>query len=119
VTWEWTNNNTTETPPYGGGYITITVNTVPVVSEYDTTSTSTAVYSGSFNVNPGDYVGISVYSYANNTAGTQTFLAVESPIGTTIYNNSDGQTNPGSPSSEGYAFYASDDINIVAQSASY
>jgi hypothetical protein len=117
--WTWYYNNIVEAPPFGGGYITIDVNGINVVSQSDLSGTQTT-YTGNFNVNIGDSVSIYVYTYANNTYGTQTILNVQSPTGTILYNNDDIQINPGSPSSNTYTFTAtSSNIVIYAESSSY
>jgi hypothetical protein len=118
--WSWYNNNTVETPPYGGGYITIDVNGINVVTQFDTTSSSPITYDGFINISIGDTISIYVYSYPNNSYGTQTILSVENPIGTVIYNANDTQVNPGSPSSETFTFSVTAPImSIVASSNSY
>jgi hypothetical protein len=118
--WSWTNNNVVETPPYGGGYITIDVNGINVVSQYDTSSTSSTTYSGYIPINIGDLVSIYVYSYPNNTYGTESDLNVQNPIGNIIFNQNDPQSGAGSPSSETFTFNAtSTDMSIIASSNSY
>jgi len=119
LTWEWTNNNVVETPPYGGGYITISVNAIVVVNQLDSSSTTTTIYNGTISPNVGDVIDIVVYSYPNNTYGTQTNLQVFSPLNNTLYANIDSQPAAGSPSSLTYSFTAtSNAINIVASSNS-
>ena len=120
VNWSWTNNNVVETPPFGGGYIEISVNSIVVVNQTDTSSTTTTNYSNSLNVNVGDTVLVTIYAYANNTYGTETQLKVDSPSGTTLYNNTDTQPLAGSPSTNSYLFVAtSAQIFITAASNSY
>ena len=119
ATWQWTNNNVVETPPFGGGYIMIDVNGINIVTQYDSSSTTTTTYSGSFTINPEDNVAVTVYSYANNSYGTQTCLEMQSPVGTDIYNSCDTQPSPGSPSSEGANFNLTSDLAIIASSNSY
>jgi len=119
LTWEWTNNNVVETPPYGGGYITISVNAIVIVNQLDSSSTTTTIYNGTISPNVGDVIDIVVYSYPNNTYGTQTNLQVFSPLNNTLYANIDSQPAAGSPSSLTYSFTAtSNAINIVASSNS-
>ena len=83
-------------------------------------SATATTYSGNLAINTGDVVAINVYSYPNNTYGTQTFLQVEDPSGNILYSNSDTQPAPGSPSSETYTFTATtSSIVITSQSNSY
>jgi hypothetical protein len=119
LTWEWTNNNVVETPPFGGGYITISVNSIVVVNQLDSSSTTTTIYNGTISPNVGDVIDIFVYSYANNTYGTQTNLQVFSPLNNTLAAYIDSQPAAGSPSSLTYSFTAtSNAINIIASSNS-
>jgi hypothetical protein len=120
IYWTWTNNNTVETPPYGGGYFEVRVNGILVDSRYDSSSTSQAIYPGTTSAAPGDSIVITVYSYSNNSYGTQTCLQVQVPTGTTVYNSCDSQFNPGSPSSESYVFtMPSGNCTVDASSNSY
>lgn len=117
--WQWIYNNTVEAPPYGGGYITIDVNAINVVTQNDLSGTTTT-YNGTLNVNIGDIISVYVYAYANNTYGTQTYLHIENPVGTVLYDNYDTQPSPGSPSSNTYTFTAtSTSIIILSESNSY
>jgi len=119
LTWLWTNNNVVETPPFGGGYITISVNAIVVVNQLDSSSTTTTIYNGSLSPNIGDVIDIVVYSYPNNSYGTQTNLQVFSPLNNTLAAYIDSQPAAGSPSSLTYSFTAtSNAINIVASSNS-
>lgn len=120
LTWEWTNNNVVETPPYGGGYITIAVNSIVVVNQTDTSSTTTTIYNGGLTPNIGDSIDVTIYSYPNNTYGTQTNLSIESPLGNYLINANDTQPAAGSPSTLTYSFtVTSNVINIVGSSNSY
>ena len=119
IDWQWTDNNTVETPPYGGGYMTINISGSNVVSIADTSSTGTTVYSGSVTGSLGDAVTVIVYSYANNTYGTQTYLHVENPSGSVAYDNYDTQASPGSPSSESFVYAISGSGLITGSSNSY
>ena len=109
LAYAFTNNNTIEG---NGGYIQIYVNSSNVVYDVDTISSS-------FNVNVGDQVDVSIYTYANTYYGTATELIVSNPIGTVISNQYDYQPNPGSPSSATYTWNAvAGGITITASSNS-
>ena len=119
LSWSWTNNNVVESPPFGGGYISISVNGSNVVNQPDFGS-SIVTYTGSFSVSIGDTVSVTVYSYANDTFGTQSTLTIQNPNGTTIFNSSDTNPSPGSASSISYSWTAtSGGITINGYSYSY
>ena len=116
--WQWIYNNAVEAPPFGGGYINIDVNAINVVNQSDLSSIATT-YSGNLTIVPGDLVAVTIYTYANNTYGTQTFLQVEDPSGNILYTNTVTQPLPGSPSTLTYTFTATtSNIVITSQSNS-
>ena len=115
--WYWQNNNVVEG---GGGFIQIYKNGSNIVYTADSGNYTTTEYSGSFSYNVGDEIYVYIYSYANTSYGTQTYLNVQNPVNTAIYNSYDTQFNPGSPSSETYTWTAvAGGIFINASSNSY
>jgi hypothetical protein len=118
LNWEWTNNNVIESPPFGGGYIQVSVNSNVIINQSDLGSVTTT-YNGYIVVPDGSAIDVYVYSYPNNTYGTETYLSVQSPLSTILYNANDPQSNPGSPSSETFSFVASNAIYIISSSQSY
>jgi len=115
--WQWTNNNVVEG---GGGYIQIYKNGSNIVYTSDTGNYTTTVFNGSFSYNIGDSINVNIYTYPNADYGTQTYLSVNNPTSTNIYNDYDTQFNPGSPSSETYTWTSvAGGISIVAESNSF
>ena len=115
--WFWTNNNVIEG---AGGFIQIYKNGGNVVYTSDTFNYTTTTFSGSFSINVGDTYDVYVYTYPNTYYGTQTYLAIDMPIGNVVFSDTDSQFNPGSPSSV-YSGVITDTNNvyIVASSNSY